>query len=142
MSSYRIGGVTRMLDVSADTLRYYEKIGVLQSVARNVSGLRVYDDKDISRLMFIRRAQKMNFSLAEISGLLKMREEPQHARKSVHELTRRKLDEIETCLADLKTLREELQLLLDLCAGSTDGCPIIEGIDKVESPRKRRLHRA
>ncbi len=141
MSSYRIGDVTRMLAISADTLRYYEKIGVLQRVARNGSGLRVYNDKDISRLMFIRRAQKMNFSLAEISGLLKMREGPQNARPKVRELTRQKLDEIETHLADLKTLRDELQLLLNLCASSKDGCPIIEKIDNGSSPRDRRRSR-
>ncbi len=142
MSSYRIGDVTRMLDISADTLRYYEKIGVLKRVARNGSGLRVYDNKDISRLKFIRRAQTMNFSLAEIGSLLKMRENPQRARRSVRELTQQKFDEIETALASLKTLRDEMRLLLNLCSSSTDGCPIIENIDKGHSSRNRRRRRA
>ena len=141
MSGYHIGDVTRMLDISADTLRYYEKIAVLKRIARNGSGLRVYDDKDISRLKFIRRAQTMNFSLAEIGSLLKMRENPQRARRSVRELTQQKFDEIEIALASLKTLRDEMQLLLNLCAGSKDGCPIIENIDKGDSSPKRRRRR-
>ncbi|MCH7894390.1 MAG: heavy metal-responsive transcriptional regulator [Proteobacteria bacterium] len=131
MKSYRIGGVTKLLGISADTLRYYEKIGLLPVINRTVSGIRVYHDRDLSRLRFIRRAQKMKFSLKEIAELLKMREDPQHARDEVRMLTRTKLSEIEEHLNDLQFLRNELKLLLNLCAASEDGCPIIEGIDEV-----------
>lgn len=131
MRSYRIGGVTKLLGISADTLRYYEKIGLLPVINRTVSGIRVYHDRDFSRLRFIRRAQKMKFSLKEIAELLKMREDPQHARDEVRMLTRTKLSEIEEHLNDLQFLRNELKLLLNLCAASEDGCPIIEGIDEV-----------
>ncbi|MDT8385740.1 MAG: heavy metal-responsive transcriptional regulator [Gammaproteobacteria bacterium] len=130
--SHRIGDICRQLGLSADTLRYYEKIGLLKKVARTASGIRVYSDQDISRLRFIRRAQKMNFSLAEIKDLLAMRADPQHARTDVRELTRKKLAEIEDHLQDLSTLRNELTLLVNLCAGSEDGCPIIEGIEDRE----------
>ena len=129
MKSYRIGGVTKLLGISADTLRYYEKIGLLPAINRTVSGIRVYHERDLSRLRFIRRAQKMKFSLKEITELLKMREDPQHARDEVRLLTRTKLSEIEEHLDDLQFLRNELQLLLNLCAASEDGCPIIEGIE-------------
>ncbi len=64
---YQIGEVTRRLNISADTLRYYEKIHLLPPIARNASGLRSYCDKDLSRLKFIKRAQRMGFSLEEIS---------------------------------------------------------------------------
>jgi DNA-binding transcriptional MerR regulator len=130
MAVYQIGKVSERLGLTVDTLRYYEKIGLLPPVPRNVSGLRVYNDQDISRLQFIQRAQKMNFTLEEIGQLLKMREGPQKARPKVRELTRRKLEEIETYLADLKTLRDELRRVLSLCTSSADGCPIIERIDK------------
>jgi len=126
---YRIGDITELLGLSADTLRYYEKSGVLPRIARTESGIRQYDDTDISRLRFIRRAQKMNFSLAEIRDLLTMREDPQHARDDVRQLTARKLEETQAHLAELTTLGNELQLLLNLCRGSEDGCPIIERID-------------
>ncbi len=134
MKSYRIGGVTKLLGISADTLRYYEKIKLLPAINRTVSGIRVYHQRDLSRLRFIRRAQKMKFSLKEIAELLMMREDPQHARDEVRMLTRTKLSEVEEHLDDLQFLRNELQLLLNLCVASEDGCPIIEGIDEDDSP--------
>ncbi len=130
MKSYRIGDVTNLLGISADTLRYYEKIGLLPAINRTESGIRVYLERDLSRLRFIRRAQKMQFSLKEIAELLKMREDPQHARDEIRVLTRGKLREVEEHLDDLQFLRNELQLLLNLCTASEDGCPIIESIDQ------------
>ena len=81
----------------------------------------------------------MNFSLSEIKKLLSMRENPQHARISVRTLTHQKLDDTESCIKDLKLLRNELKLLLNLCTASEDGCPIIEGIEKSAS-KKRKKH--
>ena len=130
MNLYRIGDVTKKIGLSADTLRYYEKIKLLPKIARNDSGVREYDDKDISRLKFIQRAQKMNFSLSEISDLLKMRENPQKVRNEVRLLTAVKLSEVDEHMQSLTTLRNELQLLLNLCKGSEQGCPIIEGLDE------------
>lgn len=132
MKMYRIGEVTKEIGLSADTLRYYEKIKLLPRVSRTISGIREYDEKDISRLKFIQRAQKMNFSLAEISDLLKMRENPQKARNEVRQLTADKLLEVDEHLQSLTTLKKELQLLLNLCRGAKDGCPIIEGLDERE----------
>jgi DNA-binding transcriptional MerR regulator len=132
MNLYRIGDVTKKIGLSADTLRYYEKIKLLPKISRNNSGIREYDDKDISRLKFIQRAQKMNFSLVEISDLLKMRENPQKVRDEVRLLTADKLLEVDERLQSLTTLRNELQLLLNLCQGSENGCPIIEGLDESE----------
>lgn len=127
---YPIGSVTRQTGLSADTLRYYEKIGLMPRVERNAAGLRRYSDKDLSRLRFIRRTQTMDFSLAEIAVLLTMRESPQRARRRVRELTQRKLGEIEARLAELKTLRDELKLLINLCNGSRKKCPIITKMDR------------
>ncbi len=129
MKHYSIGDVQRELGISADTLRYYEKIGLLPPIDRTPSGRRLYSERDLSRLRFIRRAQKMNFSLAEIADLLDMRADPQHARDEVRKMTAAKLTQIEEHLEELDTLRKELTLLLNLCRGSKDGCPIIEGID-------------
>jgi len=128
-NSYRIGHISKKLGLSVDTLRYYEKIGLLPRVYRTATGIRNYCDNDISRLRFIQRAQKMDFTLAEISELLQMREDPQHARKEVHELTLKKLVEIEGRLQDLAALRDELSQLTNLCASTEKGCPIIEGFE-------------
>ncbi|OFZ91164.1 MAG: heavy metal-responsive transcriptional regulator [Betaproteobacteria bacterium RBG_16_66_20] len=122
---YRISDVGRLTGLTPDTLRYYEKIGLLPRVGR-VGGIRLYNDKDVSRLRFIQRTQKMDFTLAEIGTLLKMRDAPQSARKSVRELTAKKLAETETHLGELKTLRNELQLLLNLCNSSRKDCGILK----------------
>ena len=131
--TYKIGEVTKQLGLSADTLRYYEKINLFPKVSRNASGIREYDDKDISRLKFIQRAQKMNFSLKEINDLLQMRENPQKVKNEVRQLTADKLLEVDSHIESLTTLRNELQLLMNLCNGSEDGCPIIEGLDDMNN---------
>ena len=136
---YRIGDVTRLTGLSADTLRYYEKIKLLQSVNRTASGVRVYDERDLSRLQFIQRAKAMNFSLEEIARLLEMREDPQNARDEVRELTHQKLEEVESHMEELDTLRKELTLLINLCRGAEAGCPIIEDLDS--KPKRRKPKR-
>ena len=129
MNDFSIGEVARQLSMSTDALRYYEKIGILPKINRTVSGIRRYQSKDISRLKFIKRAQRMSFTLAEIGGLLKMREAPQYVRTEVRQLTVNKLREIEEHLTELDTLRRELTLLVNLCkASEEDGCPIIDRI--------------
>ena len=129
MTGYRISDVTKRLGISADTLRYYERIGLLPGVSRTASGVRRYDDRDLARLGFIQRAKAMNFSLEEIAQLLEMRDDPQHARDQVRALTRQKLQSVEAQLEKLEILRRELTLLVNLCQGAEGGCPIIEGLD-------------
>ncbi len=134
-AQYRIGDVTRLTGLGADTLRYYEKIKLLPAVHRSASGIRLYDQRDLSRLRFIQRAKSMNFSLEEIARLLEMREDPQHARDDVRELTHRKLKVVESHMQELDTLRKELTLLINLCRGSDAGCPIIDDLDNRNSGR-------
>jgi len=126
---YQIGEVTKRLNISADTLRYYEKINLLPRISRSASGLRIYCDKDLSRLKFIRRAQRIGFSLEEIAQLLSFRESPQNAKPEIRLLAGEKLADIESHLAELELLRNELKLLVNLCVGSENGCPIIEGLE-------------
>lgn len=127
----QIGKVSERLGLSKDTLRYYEKIGLLTRIVRNAAGQRIYGAKDVSRLKFIKRAQRMKFSLAEIGQLLEMRANPQNVRVEVRALTQGKLTEVEEHINELTTLRNELQLLVNLCANTADGCPIIEDIERV-----------
>ena len=125
----QIGDVARQLSISADALRYYEKIHLLLPISRNASGLRNYNEKDISRLKFIQRAQRMGFSLEDIGRLLEFREAPQEAKPDVRRLAGEKLAYVEEQLRELKILRDELTLLINLCATSEDGCAIIEGLE-------------
>jgi len=129
MTAYPIGEVTRRLGMSADTLRYYEKIGLLPRVARNGSGVRRYERADLARLKFIQRARLMKFSLDEIKDLLQFRSDPSGSKAQVRELTRRKLDDIGARVAALQALRQELDALMDACTGSGKSCPIIAGIE-------------
>ena len=73
----------------------------------------------------------MQFSLAEIGQLLEMRDDPQNVRVEVRALTQRKLTEVEQHIDELTTLRNEMQLLVNLCANADDGCPIIEDIERM-----------
>lgn len=124
----RIGEVVKLIGLSADTLRYYEKLGLIKP-GRSATGLRFYTGRDLSSLRFIRRAKSMNFSLDEIAQLLEMRGDPQHARDEVRELAAQKLAALEGQLQQLDTLRRELTLLVNLCRGAEDGCPIIEDLE-------------
>lgn len=126
---YKIGEMSKRLGVSVDTLRYYEKIDLLPRVHRKSSGLRLYDKKDISRIKFIKRSQKMGFSLIEIKQLLNFREGPAKAKPEVRRLASKKLQEIESHLEDLTLLQNEFQLLINLCTEDAESCPILEAMD-------------
>lgn len=125
-----IGEVAEELNLSPDTLRYYEKIGLLTNISRSRSGTRSYNRKDISKIRFVKRAQRMGFSLDDVSKLLEFRENPQQAKPQVRQLAGSKLQDIETHLSELKHLHNELQLLIGLCADSKDNCPILQGLDQ------------
>jgi len=118
--------------LSADTLRYYEKIGLLGPVPRSAGGARRYDRKILEQLRFIQRAKAMRFSLEEINDLLRFRESPRASREEVRKLARDKLGLIQEQIGQMKHLETELTLLLNLCDKSACGCPIIEGME--ESP--------
>lgn len=129
---YRISEVSKETGLSVDTLRYYEKVGLMKNIQRSSSGVRAYNSSDLSRLRFILRAKTMNFTLDEITRLLQMRENPARAKKNVRLLTQNKLNEVEQRLQSLTTLRKELTLLVNLCTGSEDGCPIIDDINRMK----------
>lgn len=129
----RIGEVAEAMRISADTLRYYERIKLMPRVQRNNGGVRFYSEKDLSRLRFIKRGQKMGFSLEEIADLLSFRDNPQKAKPMVQVLAHSKLVEIEQHLAELTSLRDELRLLTNLCGASSEGCPILESFDQDEA---------
>ena len=133
---YRIGEISRLTGFSVDTLRYYEKINLLSSIHRTTSGIRVYDERDLSRLRFIQKAKSMSFSLEEIARLLDMQEDPQRASDDLRNLTRRKLQAVEERIQALQTFRKELALLINSCGGTDAGPPVIDDQDS-QAPRAR-----
>ncbi len=129
---HTIGSVEQQSGLTADTLRYYEKICLLRNIPRQ-SGQRRYTRQHLDQLQFIRRAQSMDFSLAEIAQLLQLREDPVGSRDEVRHLAEEKLDAINQRLKALRNLQKELKTLVNECQHSGPGkCPIISGLEHKE----------
>lgn len=126
---YRIGAAVKKLGLSADTLRYYEKIGLVPRAVKNSSGHRVYSDRDLERLRFVQRAQRIGFSLEEIRQLLRLRENPPRAGRAVRAMAQQKCIHLQQQLRALKKMHDELSLLLNLCSGQAQSCPILDRLD-------------
>lgn len=126
--SRTIGEIARATGFSPDALRYYEKFGLLPDILRDAGGRRRYKERDLERLHFIKRAQKMNFTLSEIANLLDLRDSGTARKSKARQLANTKLAEVEQHLAELELLRNELRLLINLCQSSSDDrCPIVDG---------------
>lgn len=124
-----IGEAAAETGMSADTLRYYEKIRLLPSPGRKAGGRRLYRDQDIARLRFIRRAQSVGFSLEEIGKLLRFRENPAKSRRGVRKLAAIKHAQVKEQIAVLDAMEAELALLLEICRGDSATCPILTRLD-------------
>jgi len=125
-----IGQVAELLNISTHTLRYYEKIGLLAPVGKNTAGRRQYQKRDVERVKFIKRAQRMHFSLEEIRALINLDQADVTEKPQAQKLVQEKLVEIEDSLADLKRLKKDLSQMLSACIGSAgdEDCPIIKGM--------------
>ena len=125
-----IGKVAESLGVSTHTLRYYEKIGLLAPVAKTPGGRREFSVRDIERVQFIKRAQRMHFSLDEIRTLIELDKADSVEKPQAQRLVQEKLDAIEESLTDLEQLKVDLAQMLSACLSSGEGedCPIIEAI--------------
>ena len=127
---YSIGSLGKQTGLTADTLRYYEKIGLLHDIPRT-GGQRRYTQQHLDQLNFIRRAQAMDFSLAEIAQLLELRVDSVTSRTEVRQLAEEKLVAINERIKALKKLQKELKGLVDECHHSGPGaCPIIKGLEQ------------
>lgn len=112
--------------VHVETVRYYQRRGLLSEPQRPAGGVRRYTQTDVGRLQFIRRAQAMGFSLDEIAGLLEVR--GQRACERTRQLTERKLDEVRRRREELQQLEADLERLVEECRHATKGaaCPTLD----------------
>lgn len=124
--SLRIRDAALAVGLSADTLRYYERIRLLPPPARGAGGQRQYGDKDLARLRFARRAQGLGFTLQEIRQLLRFRDNPAGSSRQVRRLVQRKCESLSAQRLVIDNMHRELALLLNLCGGRGDHCPILE----------------
>lgn len=126
---HTIGKAAARAGVGIDTVRFYERTGLLKKAARTRAGYRLYDEDDIARLRFIRRAKLLGFSLQEIAELLALNDGI-GLRKSVRAITAQRLKELDSKIKELERMRHTLSKLLGACHGDgpLPGCPIIEAL--------------
>lgn len=131
-----IGAVARKAGVGIDTIRYYERRGLLEKPDRRPSGYRLYDQTVVQRLRFVRQAKQLGFSLDEIGELLSLRLDPSRDCSEVKKTALARLADIEGKISGLQRMRRTLRKVSDACGGkgSTSDCPILEALD---SPRER-----
>lgn len=128
VSEMTIGRLAEQAGVNVETIRYYQRRGLLAEPARPANGQRRYPPLLAKRVRFIKRAQVLGFTLDEIVGLLDLDEAG--ACSETRELAARKLQLIEGKLADLSAMRKALSTLMRACdtVGGTGTCPIIHAL--------------
>jgi MerR family transcriptional regulator, copper efflux regulator len=130
MSTLTIGQVAKRAGVGVETIRYYEREGLLEEPARRDSGYRQYGHGVIGRLRFIKSAQGLGFTLKEIKDLLRLHADPDAKRADVKRRAEEKVVAVEAKIADLQRIRHALCDLVAACDGDgpLDGCPIIRAL--------------
>jgi MerR family transcriptional regulator, copper efflux regulator len=130
----KIGDVADRGGVNIQTVRYYEKEKLLPEPARLASGYRVFSNDTVRRVRFIKRAQELGFTLAEIRELLLLRVDHERDSATVRSLAQKKVAEIEQKIRSLNAMKAALEHLTDRCSGHgpASECPILESIDSDE----------
>jgi len=131
MENLTIGQLARRAQVNVETVRYYERRGLIPEPPRRESGYRQYPKDAVARILFIRQAQELGFSLKEILELLTLRVDPETTCADVKRRAEDKIADIEEKLADLKQMRKALERLATSCkgVGPTSECPILEAME-------------
>lgn len=128
MPTFTIGKLAQRAGVRVDTVRFYERLGLLPPARRSSSGYRLYGEDAAQRLKFIRRAKALGFSLEDAAELLALAKGG--SRTKVRALAQERLTQIETNIRELNALREALAGLVDHChgEGAVEACPIVEAL--------------
>lgn len=130
----KIGEVADRGGVNLQTIRYYEREGLLPKPPRLASGYRAFPDSAVRRVRFIKHAQELGFSLSEIKELLSLRLDGHGDRAEVRRLAEAKMAAIEEKIRTLRKMKRVLGELTERCSGCgpTSECPILESIDAEE----------
>lgn len=142
MTILKIGELAKRTEVGIETVRFYERQGLLEIPERRASGYRQSSDETVQVLRFIRRAKELGFTLKEIMRLLDLRSDESSPRSEVRQQAKKKIEEIDSKIADLQRMREGLQSLVGKCHGngSVVGCPIMEALQGVtQTPNKNHV---
>jgi Cu(I)-responsive transcriptional regulator len=131
METMTISQVAERAGIGLETVRFYEKQGLVPEPPRTRSGYRQFPDDTVARLRFIQRAKVLGFSLREIQELIELRLDPSARSSDVKARAQAKIREIDGKIRDLKRMRTKLGELERACDGhvSTEDCPIIHALD-------------
>ena len=132
MDGLTIGRVARRAGVGVETIRFYERKGLLEDPPRRRSGYRQYPEEAVARIRFIRRAKDLGFSLREVHELLSLRVDRRTSASEMRSRAEAKIADIELKLADLERMRSALAELTACCQsrGAQADCPILEALEK------------
>lgn len=140
MTMFRIGELAKLAGVTPDTIRYYEKQSMMDHEIRTEGGFRLYSEKDLQRLKFIRYAKQLGFTLETIRELLSIRIDPEHHTcQESKGIVQNRLRDVETKINELEHMRRSLQRLNDACCGSAHSsvyCSILEALEQGASNAK------
>lgn len=127
--SLSIGDLARAAGTKAETVRYYERIGLLPAPARTSGNYRAYARSQLERLSFIRRARDLGFSLDQVRALLRLADDRSQSCAEVDRIAKLHLTEVERKIADLASLGEELRQLIEKCRhGTIAECRILDAL--------------
>jgi len=134
MDTFGIGILAKRAGVRIDTVRYYERNGLMSPRSRLASGYRRYGELEVSRLRFIRRAQALGFTLKEVRELLALSAQRDVGR--VRRTAQTKLDDVEQRIAALERIRKGLSTLIEACPGHgrAADCPILKALGGDDTP--------
>jgi Hg(II)-responsive transcriptional regulator len=135
----RTGEVAAQAGVNAQTLRYYERRGLLKQPERRRSGYREYPPDTIAIIRFIKHAQELGFTLTEVEELLRLRDDQHGSCSEVRAAAQAKMEDIEQKIRCLRAIRDALELLVSSCTSddSVRRCPILEALDDGQSDAAR-----
>ena len=135
-----IGEVAKAADVGVETVRFYEREGLIAKPPKRRSGYRQYPADTIRRLRFIRGAKALGFTLKEIGGLLALRVNPTTSCTDVRVLAKAKIADIDSKMHDLARMQAALRDLVWVCRGKgpTSACPILDALEQQESEHGNR----
>jgi len=131
MHTMTVGQVAREVGIGVETIRFYEREGLLEQPARRQSGYRQFEPDAIARLRFIKQAQRLGFTLREVRDLLALKLDPSAKRSQLRERALAKVADIDQRISDLKRMKKSLAPLLKACdgKGALEGCPILNAIE-------------
>src|SRR5216683_2253221 len=132
MNSLTIGHLARESGMNLETVRYYERRGLLPKPPRSVSGYRLYPIEATQRLRFIQRAKELGFSLKEIGELLSLRLSPTTTSARIRAKAKSKINDIRSKIRSLESMEKTLRKLTKSCpgCGPLAQCPILESLDR------------